>query len=493
MNYPWIAKANKMFIYVLIGQFCFGGIIAYFTNTWLLGLGLSAVIMALPLFLIATKPFDKLTRHVVAAATQLMTAVHIQQAQGLTEIHFEIFSLLAMLIFYRDWKVILTSVIVIAVHHILFFILQSQSMPFYIFEQGHVFFYILIIHALFALIEGAVLMYIANDSFDEALTGLKITQSVHDILAQDGKFNLSGPPEKGNAELTQYNRLIVSFKTLIEHAKRISRDTNNASTTVANASDRVANATATSGQQVNSIATAIEEMTVTNNDVAKRAIDVSVNAADAQQRTENIKQVNHDSHQNIEQLKGKINDTADTIQKLSTKCDQISDVMGAITAISEQTNLLALNAAIESARAGEHGRGFAVVADEVRNLAIKTRDNTESIRAVVDSLINDANDSVLQMSDCIEKVEHASSSSREMSGEMDVVADVIQSVADNINSVATAVEEQSIVSNSISNSTQELHNTSQQQQVDITENLQQLAQLKVLVEELNLELEKFVV
>ncbi|GHB58028.1 methyl-accepting chemotaxis protein [Psychrosphaera saromensis] len=494
-NYPWIEKANKLFFWVLIGQFLFGFIIAYYAQTGYSPLLLSGLITALPLFLIASKPFATITRHTVAIAIQLLTAVHIHQAGGLTEIHFEIFSLLAMLIFYRDWKVILTSVLVVAVHHVLFFILQSQSMPFYIFEQGEMYFYILVIHALFAVMEGAVLMYIANDSHKEALTGLHIRNTVHEVLLDKNVFNLSVSLEqgKGSIELREFNRLLTSFKTLIEHAKTISNQVYTSSSSVSDTARDMSASTHDVAEKVDLIATAIEEMTVTNNDVASRTVEVSNNAKSAKENTTQVKGIISVSNKNITLLKDDIVSTAATIENLSAKCDQIADVMTSITSISDQTNLLALNAAIESARAGEHGRGFAVVADEVRQLATKTRENAESIREVVNSLIEDANLSVTQMSSCIVKVGDAVTSSDEMSVVMESVIEQIDTVADNINSVATSAEEQAIVSNDISSSTQGLHSTSTEQNEAMEKVQVDISQLKQQVDGLNDELEKFIV
>lgn len=85
------------------------------------------------------------------------------------------------------------------------------------------------------------------------------------------------------------------------------------------------------------------------------------------------------------------------IEALAFNIANINQVVASIQGITEQTNLLALNASIEAARAGEHGRGFAVVAQEVRKLAEQSRSETDIIKHIVESIIEDSRQTVAVM------------------------------------------------------------------------------------------------
>lgn len=84
----------------------------------------------LPIWLLKTQPNNALTPHVVAAAIMMFSFLHIQQTYGLIEVHFEIFILMAMLIMFVQWRVFITAIVFVAVHHLSFYYLQTQTQVF---------------------------------------------------------------------------------------------------------------------------------------------------------------------------------------------------------------------------------------------------------------------------------------------------------------------------------------------------------------------------
>lgn len=124
-----------------------------------------------------------------------------------------------------------------------------------------------------------------------------------------------------------------------------------------------------------------------------------------------------------------------TITKLGVSSTEIGNVIKVINSIAEQTNLLALNATIEAARAGEAGKGFAVVANEVKELAKATSKATEDIINKIGSIQVDTGEAV----EAIRKV-----------------SDIISTIHETQNAIASAVEEQTAMSSEISRNISEV-------------------------------------
>jgi len=77
--------------------------------------------------------------------------------------------------------------------------------------------------------------------------------------------------------------------------------------------------------------------------------------------------------------------TTKSMEEIDKEVSAINEAITVIDQIAFQTNILSLNAAVEAATAGEAGKGFAVVAQEVRNLASRSAEAANEIKALVES------------------------------------------------------------------------------------------------------------
>jgi methyl-accepting chemotaxis protein len=145
---------------------------------------------------------------------------------------------------------------------------------------------------------------------------------------------------------------------------------------------------------------------------------------------------------------------ADTAtQRLTVTSESMSNIIALIRNIAGQINLLALNATIESARAGDAGKGFAVVAGEVKNLAQQAANATNLIAAEIEKLqavSTDVVSSLANIGKSIEQVrefvagtasavEQQSAVTQQMSSGMQTTVANISAINDNMGEISSAV------------------------------------------------------
>lgn len=119
-------------------------------------------------------------------------------------------------------------------------------------------------------------------------------------------------------------------------------------------------------------------------------------------------------------------------ERLITTMQSMENIVNMIREIAGQVNMLALNATIEAARAGEAGKGFAVVASEVKNLASQASKATDEIATQI-SLVQGI--------------------SGEVAGSIGAIVETASAVDQYVNTVASAIEEQTAVMREISSNT----------------------------------------
>jgi methyl-accepting chemotaxis protein len=136
---------------------------------------------------------------------------------------------------------------------------------------------------------------------------------------------------------------------------------------------------------------------------------------------------------------GKIMETTTASGELAASLLQsmksMAQIVSMIRGIAGQVNMLALNATIEAARAGEAGKGFAVVANEVKNLSNQTAKATDQIGREIGSVQEISGKVAASIQNTVEGVTR---------------------VSQYVNSVATAMEEQTAVTREISSHSSQL-------------------------------------
>jgi hypothetical protein len=125
-----MTSADRFFARLMVGQWLFAVVVALVlspyawegkvktvhVHVWF-AVFLGAAISAFPIALATWRPGWVVTRHVVAAAQVLWSALFIHLTGGRIETHFHVFVSLGILAFYRDWRVLVTATVFVAADH----------------------------------------------------------------------------------------------------------------------------------------------------------------------------------------------------------------------------------------------------------------------------------------------------------------------------------------------------------------------------------------
>ncbi|BCS52823.1 methyl-accepting chemotaxis protein [Geobacter sp. SVR] len=209
-------------------------------------------------------------------------------------------------------------------------------------------------------------------------------------------------------------------------------------------------------ERVHQIATAMEEMSMTVNEVAGNTSNAAESALQVSQNAHEGQQVVNQAVQEMQKVAEVVRSSAAIVGNLGATSEKIGEFVNVINEIADQTNLLALNAAIEAARAGEMGRGFAVVADEVRRLAERTMNSTKQINTMVAEIQNGtklAVDSIERGKAEAEKGEELSHKAEES---LHSIVESIEGIKNMIAQIATASEEQAATATVIASNLEEI-------------------------------------
>ena len=193
---------------------------------------------------------------------------------------------------------------------------------------------------------------------------------------------------------------------------------------------------------VNNINTSSNKAAVALEETSASLEEITSNISNNTQNVIQMAKYGNDVKNSISKGQNLANQTTKAMDEINTEVTEINDAISVIDQISFQTNILSLNAAVEAATAGEAGKGFAVVAQEVRNLASRSADAANEIKALVQNATNKANngkkiademidgytDLNKSISQTLELISSVESASKEQQSEIEQINNAITSL-----------------------------------------------------------------
>ena len=461
---PYRLSAYKIMLVINVLLFIVSLGLAMLNDSWL-----PALVVGLPTAIISPLLYKILGDHSLSRISygigfMFFSALFIHETGGMLEMHFAIFVLLAVLIAFRDYQVIIAAAATVALHHLVFMYLQAENAGVYLVPQESLSLGIILLHALFVVVESAVLVIISRQSLREAQVGQALFDATEALITTDGKIVLtqrcddinSGIIDSFNSVLKTLQHTISTIdsasKALKQDAQQLLNDGNNLSESMIK---KLA--------EVDRIAAATEEMSQSIREVTELSRQVLQAATQAERAAAEGKQSVSQTISSVSALARQLGETGDKVNDVANATADIRKVLDVIESIAEQTNLLALNAAIEAARAGEQGRGFAVVADEVRTLASRTRGSTDEIKAMIEQLVTNSSQSVSVVQRSVEQLQDTRQHAEQSGKMLEQIVQHAQQVAGSAGVMAEALSQQSTASAEVAEGAQHISNMTSEQ------------------------------
>lgn len=321
---------------------------------------------------------------------------------------------------------------------------------------------LLLMGVLGVLISGISIFYVRSNI-------VKPIQEARDRLRQiaevDGDLTVE-LPVKNQDEIGDFSR---HFNSFVSKIRRTIGDIESSAAEVHRSASAMQSATLRSSKtvdgqagEIEQVATAMNQMSTTVEEVARHAVAASAAAQQAEQQVRVGNDTLAVTRELIERVDQENRNNVSVLSSLHAETESIGSVLEVIRGIAEQTNLLALNAAIEAARAGEQGRGFAVVADEVRTLATRTQQSTADIQNMIQRLQRGASGAVQAINNTQQITSESVAQTDRVVQALNVVSGIIGQINEMNFQISTATEEQSAVSQDINRNVHSINQASEQ-------------------------------
>lgn len=309
----------------------------------------------------------------------------------------------------------------------------------------------------------------------------QVSHALQSITQGEGGLNRKlevGDEDEIGAIAKSFNEFVASLNRSLKQVTDETQALQLTSAPIAEIAERYGKGASEQQHESNQVATAMNEVVLTAQEVARLSTETAQNAQQAQELAQSGHDIVSDNLASVVQLVGDLQTASEAIDRIENDSQNIGGVLDVIRSIAEQTNLLALNAAIEAARAGDQGRGFAVVADEVRTLASRTQASTDDIQKMISQLQEGSKMAVDAIAKSRESMDQNKDNAEQVKQVIDDIYQAMQGIAALNAQIETAADEQASVNDEINRNITNIATVSQS-------NVKDVQGLQLSLEEIN--------
>jgi methyl-accepting chemotaxis protein len=317
--------------------------------------------------------------------------------------------------------------------------------------------------SLNAMLDNTLSLIQSNEERDNMQNAImKLLMDISALTDGDLTVRAEVTEDMTGAIADSFNAMAGQLSQLVSHVKESTLKVDKTSREVRKTTLELSRTNDEHASQLAQTVKAIEEMSGSIRVVSKHAIESADVSDYAKQSAVSGAEAVRQTNSAMNAIRERVQEAASAIKRLGESSQEIGNIVQIINDIADRTSILALNASIQAAMAGDAGRGFAVVANEVQRLAEQSTNSTKQIETLVKTIQGEINEAGIRMDDSIQKVVRGTKLADSAHNKLEEIEEVSIQLADLVQAISKAANEQAESSESISATMKKVGQTSSQ-------------------------------